>query len=86
MNSDLQNKINTEQIDINHQELFISALFKSLVYHLNSKIGLRNKKIPHFVLNTGDDIMYLEVKGQDASKEPKEISNENYIYNSIPKW
>lgn len=85
MNSDLQNKINTGQIDINHQELFISALFKSLVYHLNSKIGLRNKKIPHFVLNTGDDIMYLEVKGQDASKEPKEISNENYIYNSIPR-
>jgi hypothetical protein len=42
-------------------------------------------RIPHFVLNTGDDIMYLENKGQDFSKEPKEISNEDFIYNQTPR-
>jgi hypothetical protein len=29
--------------------------------------------------------MYLEKKGQDMSIEPKEVSNEDYIYNYIPR-
>ena len=41
--------------------------------------------IPHIILNTGDDTLYLSVKGQDQSKEPYEITNENYVYNTIPR-
>jgi hypothetical protein len=85
MKSELENKIHQGEIDVNNQELFIKSLFRALVYKLNTQIALRNKKIPHFVLNTGDDIMYLEVKGQDQSKEPKKQINEDFVYNSVPR-
>lgn len=85
MDLTLQHKINRGEIDINNNELFLSALFKGLVYKLNNQLKLRDKLIPHFVLNTGDDILYLEVKGQDYSIEPKDISNENFVYNSVPR-
>lgn len=85
MDLELQHKIVKGEIDINNQQLFISTLFKALLNNLNQQITLRDKKIPHFVLNTGDDIMYLEKKGQDMSKEPKQVSNEDFIYNSVPR-
>ena len=85
MDLTLQNKIAKGEIDINNQDLFVSSLFRALLHQLNSQIKLRNKNIPHFVLNTGDDIMYLEVKGQDQSKDPKEQINEDFIYNSVPR-
>ena len=80
-----QHKIVKGEIDVNNQELFMSTLFKALIYNLNHQMLLRSKSIPHFILNTGDDIMYLENKGQDNSKEPYQVSNEDYIYNSIPR-
>ena len=85
MELELQNKIVKGEIDVNNQELFMSSLFKALLYNLNQQIKLREKKIPHFMLNTGDDIMYLEHKGQDIKKDPLGVSNEDYIYNSIPR-
>jgi hypothetical protein len=85
MDLELRHKINLGEIDVNNQQLFMSTLFRALVHNLNNQITLRDKNIPHFVLNTGDDIMYLENKGQDFSKEPLQISNEDYIYNSIPR-
>lgn len=78
-------KIIKGEIDVNNHELFMSTLFRALLYNLNHQIMLRDKNIPHFILNTGDDIMYLENKGQDNSKEPYQVSNEEYIYNSIPR-
>lgn len=80
-----QHKIIKGEIDVNNKELFMSTLFKALLYNLNHQMMLRDKNIPHFILNTGDDIMYLENKGQDNSKEPQQVSNEDYIYNSIPR-
>ena len=80
-----QHKIVKGEIDVNNQELFMSTLFKALLHNLNHQMMLRDKNIPHFILNTGDDIMWLENKGQDNSKEPYQVSNEDYIYNSIPR-
>lgn len=80
-----QHKIVKGEIDVNNKELFMSTLFKALIYNLNHQMLLRDKSIPHFILNTGDDIMYLENKGQDNSKEPYQVSNEDYIYNSVPR-
>jgi hypothetical protein len=82
---ELQNKIVTGQIDINSQELFVSSLFKSLLHDLNSRVKVRGDDIPHYMLNTGDDIMYLEHKGYDYSKEPAQNTNESYIYSRIPR-
>ena len=50
-------------IDINNQQLFFSIVAKGFIYKLNQNLKLRGKNIPHYILNTGDDIMYLEVKG-----------------------
>ena len=82
---ELQHKIVEDSIDVNNQELFISSMFKAFLYQLNKSIKLRNKIVPHFMLNTGDDIMYLERKGQKQSKEPLEQTNEDFIYNSVPR-
>jgi hypothetical protein len=37
------------------------------------------------ILHTGDDRMWIEVKGYDASIEPLTISNENNAYSIIPR-
>lgn len=85
MDLTLQNKIISGEIDVNNKDLFMSILFKALCHQLNHQLYLRNKKIPHFMINTGDDIMYLEVKGQEQSKDPKETINEDFVYNSVPR-
>lgn len=79
------NDIRTGEIDINNQSLFFPIVIKGLLVKLNEQLAIRGVKIPHFIIHTGDDTMYLSVKGQDASIEPLEISNENYVYNSIPR-
>lgn len=82
---DLQKKINSGEIDCNNQNLFFSTLLKGLIFNLNKTIKIRDKYVPHYILNTGTDIMYLEKKGQDHSKEPHEVSNENFIYTITPR-
>ena len=72
-------------LDCNNQELFFKILLKGLITSLNEEISIRGYHVPHIVLNTGDDLMYLSVKGQNNAIEPYEISNENYIYNIIPR-
>lgn len=81
----LTNKIRRGEIDINNQSLFFSILIKGLLTKLYENIKIRNINIPHIILNTGDDTMYLNVKGQDQSIEPIDISNENYVYNQVPR-
>lgn len=85
INNPLWNKLRTGEIDANDQQNFVSILLKGLIFNLNRDIMVRGIKIPHYIVNTGDDIMYLEVKGQDHSIEPQEVSNENFVYNIIPR-
>ena len=79
------NKLRTGEIDANDQQLFLSILLKGLVFNLNRDIKVRGVGVPHYILNTGDDINYLEIKGQDHSIEPLEVSNEDYMYSIIPR-
>lgn len=85
MNTELTNKIRRGEIDINNQSLFFSILIKGLLQQLKKDLKIRNIGIPHFILNTGDDTMYLEVKGQNQSIEPVQVSNEDYVYNIKPR-
>lgn len=85
MNPELRHKIQREEIDVNNMTSFFSIVLKGLIYNLNHQIFLHNSSIPHYILNTGDDIVYLEVKGQDASIEPVEVSNEKYVYSQVPR-
>ena len=82
---EIRKKIIRGEIDINALENFFAKLLKGLMSDLVDSIRVRGKAVPHLILNTGDDIMYLERKGQDMSIEPAEVSNEDYIYNYVPR-
>ena len=78
-------KIRKGEIDCNNHDLFFSILIKGLMNKLDDDISIRDIKVPHMILHMGDEQMYLNVKGQDNSIEPYEISNEDYVYNIIPR-
>lgn len=78
-------RIRNGALDINIQELFFSVLIKGLLYKLNNEIKIRGNYVPHLILHTGDDRMWLETKDYDASIEPMTISNEQAVYSIIPK-
>lgn len=84
--NEIINKMINGDIDVNSQELFVSKLIKGLLYNLNNQIKVRGKFVPHYILHTGDDRMYLEARGYDYSIEPINVSNEkNTVYDIIPK-
>lgn len=78
-------KIRKGELDVNNQELFFSALIKGLMVRLQDDIAIRNIPVPHIMVHTGSDEMYLANKGYDASREPFEITNENYTYMISPR-
>lgn len=82
---ELITKIREGKIDINNQELFFSTLIKGLMLRLDDDISIRGIAVPHLIIHTGSDALYLERKGYDQSLEPQQISNEDYIYNVIPR-
>ena len=87
-NTELDNillDIRKGDLDINVQDLFLSTVIKGLLYNLNDCIKVRNIPVPHYIMHTGDDRMFLAARGYDASIEPLKISNENTIYDIIPK-
>lgn len=83
--SKIINNIRNGVVDVNTQENFMSILIKGLLYNLTGCIKVRNNPVPHFILHTGDDRMWLETKNYDASIEPLNISNEDAVYSIIPK-
>ena len=78
-------KMRKGEIDCNNQELFFSILIKGLLTKLNKDIYIRQQSVPHVIINTGDDQVYLNVKGQNQTIEPLEVSNEDYVYNVVPR-
>ena len=82
---ELITKIREGKIDINNQELFFSTLIKGLMLRLDDDISIRGIAVPHLIIHTGSDALYLERKGHDQSLEPQQVSNEDYIYNVIPR-
>lgn len=83
--NELIQKIMKGEVDINNQDLFFSILIKGLLLKLDDDISIRGEMIPHFIMHTGDDTMWLNMKGYDFSKEPVDPSNEHYVYNTIPR-
>lgn len=69
-------------IDCNDQALFLGSLIKALMANLNESILIRNKSVPHLIINTGDDQMWLASKDYNYS-DP--IDNEDYIYSAVPR-
>lgn len=78
-------KIRNGEIDVNNQQNIFSALIKGLIVKLNEDITVRGIPVPHMILHTGDDTLYLENKNKDYSATANEVTNENYIYSIIPR-
>ncbi len=77
--------LRTGELDCNGLELFFSKLIKGLMVDLRSFITIRGTAVPHAIINTGDDTMWLLEKDYDYSKEPCEVTNEQYIYSMVPR-
>lgn len=85
MSKDIVQQIRSGALDINNQELFFPLLIKGLLLKLNNSIFIRKNAVPHYILHTGNDIMFLEHKGHNMSIEPGMVSNEDWIYSITPR-
>lgn len=72
-------------LDVNGQELFFPLVLKGLLVNLRKCIKIRGEGVPHIITHMGDDRMWLDARGYDNSIEPLQISNENSIYNIVPR-
>lgn len=81
----IANAIRTGALNVNVQELFFKLLIKGVLISLNENIKIRGTKVPHIIMHTGDDRMFIDSKEYDFSIEPNNISNENYFYNMVPR-
>ena len=80
---DIRIKLIKGEIDPNNIELFFGDAIKATILFLNKNIKLRDKRIPHFILNTGDEILYRELMDYEYSRT--EVTDENFVYNEIPR-
>ena len=80
---ELRARIVRGEVDPNNSSLFFADAIKAAILFLNDKIKVRDKRVPHFILNTGDDILFRELMGYSYSKT--EITDENFVYNEIPR-
>ena len=78
-------KIRTGELDPNNSQNFFATLIRALLLNLNKEIKIRDVLVPHMIINTGDDTMWLLEKEYDYSKEPCDATNEQYIYNIVPR-
>lgn len=83
--NEIAQQINRQEIDCNNQQLFFQTLIRGLLLDLNSKIVVQGVPVPHIVFNSGDDTFWLIEKDYDFSKEPCEVTNEQYIYSQVPR-
>lgn len=82
---ELAGAIRNEELDCNNLQLFFSALIKGLMVDLRKLVSIRGVPVPHMIINTGDDTVWLIEKDYDYRKEPCEVTNEQYIYNIVPR-
>ena len=78
-------KIRNGEVDVNNQQNMFATLIKGLIVKLNEDISIRGIPVPHMILHTGDDTLYLETKNKEYSAFSTETTNENYIYSIIPR-
>jgi hypothetical protein len=81
----LVDQIRNGEVDINIHQLFFSKLIKALMLNLTELMTVRGEHIPHMIINTGDDTMWLLEKDYNFAIEPYENTNEQYVYNIIPR-
>lgn len=77
--------INKEEIDINTQEIFVKNLLGGVILFLNKNISIRNKRVPHYFISTGDDTLYKELLEYSFDKTYLSVTGENFVYSECPR-
>lgn len=83
MSKDIRKRIINEELDPNNIELFFGNALKGALLWLNDNISLRGVRVPHYILNTGDEILYRELMGYEYDRT--KVTDENFVYNTIPR-
>lgn len=83
MSKEIRKQIINGEIDPNNSELFFGNMLKGALLFLNDTVKLRGKQVPHFILNTGDEVLYRELMHYEYDKT--KITDEDFIYNAIPR-
>ncbi len=82
--SDLRSKICAGEIDINNIDLFFSGVIKGAIWWMNQNVKIRDEFVPHYIISTGDDIMYKELLGY-CYNTTGEVTGEDFIYSRVPR-
>jgi hypothetical protein len=69
----------------NMRELFLRPVIHGFLDYMEEKVTLRGLRIPHVILHTGDDSMWLDRKGHDMAKDFSRPDNEDWIYHGTPR-
>lgn len=80
----IQEKIMTGEINPNLSESFFSECIKAALLWMNDHITLGKRKIPHFIMNTGDELMYRELMGYYYDRG-QGVTDEDFAYNTVPR-
>lgn len=87
--SEIKEHIIKGGIDPNSCEDFFGGCIKAVLLWLNDNIllmkdGVTPRKVPHFILNTGDELMYRELMNYQYDRGGK-VTDEDFVYNAIPR-
>lgn len=80
----IQEKIMTGEINPNLTESFFGECIKSALLWMNDHITLGKRKIPHFIMNTGDEMMYRELMNYYYDRG-QGVTDEDFVYNTVPR-
>lgn len=80
----IQEKIMTGEINPNLTESFFGECIKAALLWMNDHISLKGRKIPHFIMNTGDEMMYRELMNYYYDRG-QGVTDEDFVYNTVPR-
>ncbi len=80
----IQEKIMTGEINPNRTESFFDGCIKAALLWMNDHISLKGRKIPHFIMNTGDEVMYRELMNYYYDRG-QGVTDEDFVYNRVPR-
>lgn len=81
---EVQEKIMKGDIDPNTAENFFGGCIKAALLWMNGHITLAGRKIPHYIMNTGDEIMYRELMNYAYTKGGA-VTDEDFVYSAVPR-
>ena len=80
----IQEMIMKGDIDPNTEENFFGSCIKAALLWMNGHITLAGRRVPHYIMNTGDEILYRELMNYAYTKGGA-ITDEDFVYSAVPR-